>query len=61
MRIALNRLDTLKEELEGIEETEEEMKLISEHVLAPESILRESDILDRRIRRHQEGWAWLAS
>jgi hypothetical protein len=40
MRMALNRLDALKEELEGIEETEEEMQSISDHVLVLENILR---------------------
>jgi len=40
MRMALNRLDALKAELDGIEETEEEMLAISEHVLELENILR---------------------
>jgi hypothetical protein len=40
MRMALNRLDALREELERIEETEEEMQSISDHVLALENILR---------------------
>jgi hypothetical protein len=40
MRMALNRLETLKEELDGIEEMEEELHTISEHVLALESILQ---------------------
>jgi hypothetical protein len=39
MRMALNRLDALKEELDGIEETEEELH-ISEHFLALENILK---------------------
>ncbi|KIK02961.1 hypothetical protein K443DRAFT_121674 [Laccaria amethystina LaAM-08-1] len=42
MRMALNRLETLKEELDGIEEMEEELHTISEHVLALESILQDA-------------------
>ncbi|KIJ42161.1 hypothetical protein M422DRAFT_60388 [Sphaerobolus stellatus SS14] len=40
MRMALNRLEALKEELDGIEETEEELQTISDHVLALETILK---------------------
>ncbi|KAF8071973.1 hypothetical protein FPV67DRAFT_1560692 [Lyophyllum atratum] len=40
MRMALNRLEALKEELDGIEETEEELHNISDHVLALENILK---------------------
>ena len=40
MRMALSRLDALKEELDGIEETEVELHTISEHVLALENILK---------------------
>ncbi|GLB44047.1 hypothetical protein LshimejAT787_1502310 [Lyophyllum shimeji] len=40
MRMALSRLEALKEELDGIEETEEELHNISEHVLALENILK---------------------
>ncbi|KAF8965485.1 hypothetical protein BDZ97DRAFT_1658993 [Flammula alnicola] len=40
MRMALNRLEALKEELDGIEETEEELRTISDHVLALENILK---------------------
>jgi hypothetical protein len=40
MRMALNRLEALKEELDGIEETEEELHTISDHVLALENILK---------------------
>lgn len=40
MRMALHRLEALKEELDGIEETEEEMQSITEHVGALEEILR---------------------
>ena len=40
MRMALNRLDALKAELDEIEQTEEEMLAISEHVLELENILR---------------------
>jgi hypothetical protein len=40
MRMALNRLEALKEELDGIEETEEELQTISDHVLALENILK---------------------
>jgi len=36
----LSRLEALKEELDGIEETEEELRTISEHVLALENILQ---------------------
>jgi len=39
MRIALNRLTALKEELDGIEETEKEMESVMEHVNALEEIL----------------------
>ncbi|SRR6266550_4845511 len=39
MRMAVNRLEALKEELDGIEETEEELRTISEHVTALEDIL----------------------
>jgi hypothetical protein len=40
--MALNRLEALKEELDGIEETEEELHTISNHVLrlALENILK---------------------
>ncbi len=40
MSMALTRLEALKDELEGIEETEAELRTISEHVLALENILR---------------------
>ena len=40
MRMALHRLESLKEELSGIEETEEELQTITDHVLALEIILR---------------------
>lgn len=40
MRMALYHLDALKAELDGIEETEEELKSITEHVLALEGILK---------------------
>jgi hypothetical protein len=40
MRMALNRLEALKEELDGIEETEEELRTISEHFTALEDILK---------------------
>ena len=40
MRMALNRLDALKAELDGIEETEEELQTISTHVQALQDILR---------------------
>ncbi|KAG6374753.1 hypothetical protein JVT61DRAFT_4129 [Boletus reticuloceps] len=40
MRMVLNRLEALKVELEGVEETEEELHSISEHVLALENILK---------------------
>ncbi|KAF8345411.1 hypothetical protein F5887DRAFT_1061787 [Amanita rubescens] len=39
MRMALNYLEALKEELDGIEETEEELRTISEHFTALEDIL----------------------
>jgi hypothetical protein len=38
VRMALNRLEALKEELDGIEETEEELSIISEHLFALENI-----------------------
>lgn len=38
--MALNRLDALKAELDGIEETEEELDTISKHVVALEDILK---------------------
>ncbi|KAF8961191.1 hypothetical protein BDZ97DRAFT_1921569 [Flammula alnicola] len=40
MRMALNRLEALTEELDGIEETEEELRTILDHVLALENILK---------------------
>jgi len=40
MRMALNRLESLKQELDGIEETEEELHTILDHVLALENILK---------------------
>ena len=40
MRMALNRLEALKEELDGIEETEEELHTILEHVVTLENILK---------------------
>jgi hypothetical protein len=40
MRVALNRLEALREELDGIEETDEELQTISNHVLALENILK---------------------
>ena len=40
MRMALDRLEALKEELDGIEETEEEIHSISDHVLALQDILK---------------------
>ena len=40
MGMALNRLESLKEELYGIEETEEELQTITDHVLALENILK---------------------
>jgi hypothetical protein len=40
MRMALNHLKALKEELDGIEETEEELHTISDHVVALENILK---------------------
>ncbi|KAH9176685.1 hypothetical protein EDB89DRAFT_1881619 [Lactarius sanguifluus] len=40
MGMVLNHLDALKDELYGIEETEEEMLTISEHVLQLENILQ---------------------
>jgi hypothetical protein len=40
MRMALNCLESLKEELNGIEKTEEELQTITEHVQALENILR---------------------
>ena len=42
MRMALNRLDTLKGELDGIEETEAEELHISEHFLALENTLKDA-------------------
>jgi hypothetical protein len=39
VRTALTRLAALKDELDGIEETEEELHTISEHVVALENIL----------------------
>lgn len=42
MRMALNRLDALKGELDGIEETEAEELHISEHFLALENILKDA-------------------
>jgi len=39
MRIALNRLTALKEELDGIKEIEKEMESVMEHVNALEEIL----------------------
>ena len=41
-RMVLNRLDALKEELDGIKETEGEAEKITAHVAALEEILRES-------------------
>jgi hypothetical protein len=38
--MTLNRLNTLKEELVGIQEAEAEMNSISEHVRALDAILR---------------------
>ena len=40
MRVALNRLEALKEELDGIKETEEELHSILAHVTALEDILK---------------------
>ena len=40
MRMMLNHLEDLKEELDGIEETEEELHTMQEHVLALENILK---------------------
>ncbi|KAI9442459.1 hypothetical protein H4582DRAFT_1283321 [Lactarius indigo] len=40
MRMALNRLDALKEELDGIEETEEEVRAALEHVHKLEDIIK---------------------
>jgi hypothetical protein len=40
VRTALTRLTALKDELDGIEETEEELHTISEHVVALENILK---------------------
>ena len=40
MRMALNRLDALKAELDGIQETEEELDGISKYVLALEDSLK---------------------
>jgi hypothetical protein len=40
IRVALNLLDALKAELDGIQETEEELDSISKHVLALEDILK---------------------
>lgn len=38
--MVLNRLNALKAELDGIEETEEELDSISKHVLALEDIIK---------------------
>lgn len=38
--MALSHLEALQEELDGIEETEEELHTISEHVFALENILK---------------------
>ena len=40
MRVALNLLDALKEDLDGIQETEGELDSISKHILALEDILK---------------------
>jgi wobble nucleotide-excising tRNase len=40
MRMALTHLAALKDELDGIEETVEELHSISEHVVALENILK---------------------
>lgn len=40
MRMVLSRLEALTEELDGIQETEEELDIISEHVDALEHILK---------------------
>lgn len=40
VRMTLNRLDALKEELDGIEETEGEVENITRHVATLEEILR---------------------
>ena len=40
MRMTLNRLNSLKAELNGIQETDEEMDTILKHVLPLEGILR---------------------
>lgn len=40
MVMALNRLDVLKSELDGIQETKEELDSITKHVSALEDILR---------------------
>jgi len=39
MRMVLHHLESLKEKLRGIEETEEELQAITDHVLALENIL----------------------
>jgi hypothetical protein len=40
IRMALNHLEAIKEELGGIEETEEELHTISDHVVALKNILK---------------------
>ncbi|KAG6853041.1 hypothetical protein C0991_007297 [Blastosporella zonata] len=49
MGMALNRLAALKEELDGIEETEDELNSISEHVLGLENILKSQFKTSRRL------------
>lgn len=39
MKVALHRLNALKEELDGVEETEAELGAVMEHVAALEEIL----------------------
>ena len=40
MRVALNHVDALKRELNGIEETEEDLRTILNHVYALENVLK---------------------
>ena len=40
MRMALNRLEALKEELDGIEETEDELCIVLKHITAVEDTLK---------------------
>jgi hypothetical protein len=45
MRMTLNRLESVKEGLEGSDETEERLNAISAHFVELEKIIKESDFL----------------